>query len=163
MASRDICIKLQNAYHANGACMRKDLGYLTRRNARNVLRRGAVAVFCVSVLLLNTLAGFLSHSHYAAAAGLTLPLDGSKMAICSGSQMVFVDKDGNALPGEPAQQQHDCACCLLMQVSAVVPPPPSALEPVRLATIQIKRPNDTRQLDAAAVPTRRNRDPPSQA
>ena len=163
LAGRPLCIKLQRADHANGACMRGDLGYLTRRNARNALGRGAVAAFCVFVLLLNTLAGFLSHSHYGAAAGLALPLDGSKMAVCSGARMFFVDKDGNAVPGEPQQQQHDCACCLLMQANAVMPPPPSAPEPLGLAAVLIMRPSDTQHLNAAAVPTRRNRDPPSQA
>jgi hypothetical protein len=146
--------------------MRGDLGYSTRRNARIALRRGAVAAFCVFVLLLNTLAGFLSHSHYGAAAGLALPLDGSKMAVCSGARMVFVDKDGNTVPGEqqpPPQQQHECACCLLMQASAVMPPPPSAPGPLGLAAVLIMRPSDTQHLNAAAVPTRRNRDPPSQA
>ncbi len=164
LAGRPLCIKLQRADYANGACMRGDLGYLTRRNARNALGRGAVAACCVFVLLLNTLAGFLSHSHYGAAAGLALPLDGSKMAVCSGARMVFVDKDGNAVPGEPQpQQQHDCACCLLMQASAVMPPPPSAPEPLGLAAILIMRPSDTQHINTAAVPTRRNRDPPSQA
>ncbi|MGO9486180.1 MAG: DUF2946 family protein [Rhodomicrobium sp.] len=143
--------------------MRGDWAYSTRRNARSALRREAVAAFCVFVLLLNTLAGFLSHSHYDATGGLALPLDGSKMAICSGRQMVFVDKDGNALPGQPPQQQHDCACCLLMLSSAVVPPPPAAPGPLELGAIQIMRPADAERLHAAAGPTHRNRGPPSQA
>ncbi len=137
---------------------------MTRRNARSAHRCETVAIFCVFVLLFNTLAGFLSHSHYAALDGLALPLDGSKMVICSGTQMIFVDKDGNAVPGQPQQQQdHDCACCLLMQANAVMPPPPSGPEPLQLAAIQVLRPIDARHLDDAAVPTRRNRDPPSQA
>lgn len=145
--------------------MRGNWGHLTRRNARNALAREAVAAFCVFVLLLNTLTGFLSHTHYAVADGLALPVDGSKMLICSGTQMVFVDKDGNVIPGEPRQQRPDleCACCLLMQANAVMPPPPSGPEPLQLAGIQILRPNNARHADAAAVPTHRNRDPPSQA
>ena len=143
--------------------MREDLGHLTRRRARSAHRREAVAAFCVIVLLLNTLGGFLSHSHYGAVAGLALPADGSKMAICSGAQMVFIDKDGNVLPGKPQQHEHDCACCLLMQASAVVPPPPSARGPLEIAAILIMRPSDAHRFDAAAVPTRRNRDPPLQA
>lgn len=143
--------------------MRGNGAFLTRRNARSALRREAVAAFCVFVLLLNTLAGFLSHSHYGAAEGLALSLDGSKMAICSGTQMVFVDKDGNTLPGQQPQQHHDCACCLLMLTSAVVPPPPAAPGPLELAAIQIMRPSEAEHLHAAAAPTRRNRGPPSQA
>jgi Protein of unknown function (DUF2946) len=140
-----------------------DFGHLTRRNARSAYQRGAVAAFCVAVLLLNTVAGFLSHSHYDAA-GLALPLDGSKMAICSGTQMVFVDKDGNTVPAPLDQQQHhECACCLLMQASAVMPPRPSAPEPLELTAIRIMWPGHAQQVDAAAVPTRRNRGPPSQA
>ena len=138
-------------------------GHSTGRNARSALRREAVAAFCVFVLLLNTLAGFLSHSHYAAADGLALPLDGSKMSICSGTRMVFVDKDGNVIPGEPQQRpDFECACCLLMQANAVMPPPPSAPEPLQLAAILIMRPGDARRLDAEAALTHRNRDPPSQ-
>jgi hypothetical protein len=141
-----------------------NLGHSTPLGARNALRREAVAAFCVFVLLLNTLAGFLSHSHYAAAGGLALPADGGKMAICSGTQMVFVDKDGNVIPGDPQQQRPDldCACCLLMQAHAVMPPPPSGPEQLQLAGIQVLRPNNAQHADAAAVPTRRNRDPPSQ-
>ena len=140
-------------------------GHSTRRCARNALRREAVAAFCVCVLLLNTLAGFLSHSHYAVADGLASPLDGSKMAICSGTRMVFVDKDGNVIPGDPQQQRPglECACCLLMQAHAVMPPPPYGPEALRLAGIQVPRPSGAQHADAAAVPTRRNRDPPSQA
>jgi hypothetical protein len=140
-------------------------GHLTRRNSRNALGREAVAAFCVFVLLLNTLAGFLSHSHYAVAGALSLRLDGSKMAICSGTQMIFVDKDGNVIPGEPEQQRPDleCACCLLMQAHAVMPPPPSAPERLQLAAIQVLRPGDERHLPAQAAITHRNRDPPSQA
>jgi hypothetical protein len=136
-----------------------------RRCARNALRREAVAAFCVCVLLLNTVAGFLAHSHYAVADGLALPVDGSKMAICSGTRMVFVDKDGNVIPGDPQQQRPDleCACCLLMQAHAVMPPPPYGPEPLRLTVIQVLRQNNAQHADAAAVPTRRNRDPPSQA
>lgn len=144
--------------------MRGNWGHLTRRSARNALAREAVAAFCVFVLLLNTLAGFLSHTHYAVAEGLTLSLDGSKMAICSGTQMVFVDKDGNVIPGEPGQRPDlECACCLLMQANAVMWPPPSGPEALQRAGILILRPNNARQADAAAVPTRRNRDPPSQS
>lgn len=140
-------------------------GHSTRRRARNALRREAVAAFCVFVLLLNTFAGFLSHSHYAAGDGFALPVDGSRMVICSGTQMVLVDKDGNVIPGEPRQQRPDleCACCLLMQAHAVMPPPPYDPEPLRLAGIQVLRPNGAQHADAAAVPTRRNRGPPSQA
>ena len=139
-------------------------GHSTRRYARNALRREAVAAFCVFVLLLNTLAGFLSHSHYAGADGLALPADGSKMVICSGTQMVLVDKDGNVIPGEPRQRPgSECACCLLMQAHAVMPPPPSGPEPLQLAAIQVLRPNSAQHADTAAVPTRRNRGPPSQA
>ncbi len=140
-------------------------GHSTRRNARNALGREAVAAFCVFVLLLNTLTGFLSHTHYAAADGLALPLNGSKMTICSGTEMVFVDMDGNVIPGDPhhQQQDHDCACCLLMQANAVMPPPPSGPEPLQLAAIQVLRPSDARHLDAEAALTHRNRGPPSQA
>jgi len=139
-------------------------GYSTRRDARNSLRREAVAAFCVFVLFLNTLAGFLSHSHYAGADGLALPVNGSKMVICSGTQMFFVDEDGNAIPGEPLRRPElECACCLLMQAHAVMPPPPSSPEPLQLAAIQVLRPNSAQHADAAAVPTRRNRGPPSQA
>jgi hypothetical protein len=139
-------------------------GHSTRRGARNSLRREAVAAFCVFVLLLNTLAGFLSHSHYAAADGLALPVNGSKMVICSGTQMFFVDKDGNVIPGEQRQRPDlECACCLLMQAHAVMPPPPSNPEPLQLAAIQVLRPGDARHLGAEAALTRRNRGPPSQA
>ena len=145
--------------------MRGIWGHLTRRNARNALGREAVAAFCVFVLLLNTLTGFLSHTHYATADGLALPVDGSKMVICSGTRMVFVDKDGNVIPGKPQQQRrnHVCACCVLMQAHAVMPPPPSAPEPLQLAAIQVLRPSDARHLDAEAALTHRNRGPPSQA
>jgi hypothetical protein len=132
-----------------------------RRYARGALRREAVTAFSAFVLLLNVLTGALWHTHYDAG-GLMHSADGSKMAICSGTQMVFIDKDGNTVP-VPPQQQHDCACCLLMQASAVMPPPPSGPSPLELAAIQIMRPNDVERLDAASVQARRNRGPPFQA
>ncbi len=134
-----------------------------RRRAGSALRREAVTAFSAFVLCLNILTGTLSHTHYAAAAdGLELALNGSKMAICSGTQMVFIDEDGNAIPVPQQQQHHECACCLLMLASAVMPPPsvPLALE---AGAIHILRPNDAERLGTAAVQAHRNRDPPSQA
>jgi hypothetical protein len=141
--------------------MRAELGFLMRRYARGALRREAVTAFSVFVLLLNVLTGTLWHTHHDAA-GLALSLDGNKMAICSGTQMAFIDKDGNTIP-VPQQRQHECACCLLMQASAVIPPPPPGPAPLELAAIQILRPHDAERLDAASVQARRNRDPPFQA
>jgi hypothetical protein len=142
--------------------MREELGYWVRRSACIARKREAVAAFSIFVLLFNILTGILSHHHYGGQDGLGLTLDGGKMAICSGSKMVFIDKDGRAVPVPPQQQHNDCACCLLMQASAVMPPPPSAPPPPELAAIQILRPNDVAQLDAARVHARGNRDPPYQ-
>ena len=144
--------------------MKGSRGCLTQRSARIAFPREAMALFGVFVLLLNILSGSLSHVHHGTDNGLALPLNASKMAICSGTQMVFVDKDGNTVPADQGQgPQHECACCLLMQANAVMPPRPHAPNPLQLATIQILRPGDARHSDAAAIPTRRNRDPPSQA
>ncbi|MGO9173255.1 MAG: DUF2946 family protein [Rhodomicrobium sp.] len=133
---------------------------------RSALRREAAAAFGVLVLLLNILTGSFSHSHSGSVHGLALAEDGSKMAICAGGQMVFAGEDGVAVTGEsdkPQQQQHECNCCVLMQSNAVLPPPPSAPAPAELTAVQIMRPGVAQHADAAAVPTRRNRDPPSQA
>ncbi|MFZ0572928.1 MAG: DUF2946 family protein [Rhodomicrobium sp.] len=124
--------------------------------------REAAVAFGVFVLLLNVLAGTLSHSYFHPAGGLALSQDGSKIAICSGARMVFVDRDGKivpAAPGEP-QHQHECICCLLMQASAVLPPQSPAPAPLKLSVIQTLRPSGVQHLHAAAVPTIRNRDPP---
>jgi Protein of unknown function (DUF2946) len=137
---------------------------LTRRNARIALRREAMAVFGVFVLLLNILAGFVAHVHYAAETGLALSLNGGKIAICSGSRVVFIDGDGNNVPANEEQgQRHKCACCMLMKASAVMPPPPHTPKPLYLAAIQISQPGGAKHFHAVAVPTRRNRDPPSHA
>jgi hypothetical protein len=137
---------------------------LTRRDACIVLQREAMAAFGVFILLLNILSGSLSHTHYDAASGLTPSANSGKMAICSGKQMIYVDEDGNVIPTDQGQgHQHDCACCLLMQASAVIPPPPHAPEPLQLAAIQVLRAGDIQHLNTAAIPTRRNRGPPSQA
>ena len=138
-------------------------GYLTRLDAPGALTREAVTLFSVFVLLLNILTGTLSHAHYGGD-GLALPSGGSKMAICSGTQMVFIDKDGNATPAPPQQQgHHECACCLLMQASAVLPPHSAAPSPLELTAIQILRPAGAERAGATAVRAFRNRDPPSQA
>ncbi len=144
--------------------MKGSRGCLTRRGACIALRREAMALFGVFVLLLTILTGSLSHVHYGAEDGLALPLNGSKMAICSGTRMVFVDKDGNTIPVDQEQgHDHECACCMLMQASAVMPPPPYAPKPLRVSSIEILQPGSARHLDAVAVSIRRNRDPPSQA
>jgi hypothetical protein len=137
-------------------------GYLTRLSAAGVGTRPAVTMFAVFVLLLNILTGTLSHAHYGDD-GISIPSGGSKMAICSGTQMVYIDKDGNATPVPHQQGQLECACCLLMQASAVMPPPSAAPSPLQLAAIQILRPAGAELARAAAVRTFGNRDPPSQA
>jgi hypothetical protein len=141
--------------------MKESRGILTRRNVRIALRREAMLLPSVFILLLNILTGSLSYSHYGAAAAL--PLNGGKMAICSSKQRVFAGNGGNTIPSDRQQQQHECACCLPALASAVMPPPPPAPDPLQLAVIQVLRPSDTGHLDAPAVPTRRNRGPPFQA
>ncbi|MGO8954023.1 MAG: DUF2946 family protein [Rhodomicrobium sp.] len=132
---------------------------------RNALQREAAA-FGVLVLVLNILIGSLSHSHSESAHGLALAEHGGKMAICSSGRMVFAREDGVPVTGQsdkPQHQKHECNCCVLMQSSAVLPPPPSAPAPAELTAVQIMRPGATRHSGAAAIPTRRNRGPPSQA
>ncbi len=141
-------------------------GYGSRGCGRGALGRETAAAFGVFVLLLNIISGSLSHSHFDAQGGLALSQDGSKMAICSGARMIFLDREGNIVPGEPGEPQHpqhECVCCLLMQASAVLPPPPPAPAPLEIFAIQILRPGAVQHLHAAAVPAPRNRDPPFQA
>ncbi len=132
---------------------------------RSALGREAAAAFGVLVLLLNILTGSLSH-HSESTHGLALPEDGSKMAICGGGSTIFAGEDGVPVTGDSGKsrhQQHECNCCVLMHSNAVLPPPPSAPAPAELSAVQIMRPGAVQPADAAAIPTRRNRDPPSQA
>lgn len=131
--------------------------------SRGALRREAAPAFGIFIVLLNILAGSLSQ--FGAARGLAFSQDG-QIVLCTGGPMLVLDKDGNIVPGEPGKpqhQQHECPCCVLMHASAVLPSPPSAPTPAELAAIQIMRPGAAQHLDAAAVSTRRNRDPPQQA
>ncbi len=141
------------------------LGYGLPGKSRGALRREAAAAFGVFVVLLNILAGSLSILQFGIARGRALSQDGAIM-LCTGGEMVFLGGDGTIVPGEPGKpqhEQHECPCCVLMHASAVLPPPPSAPAPADLAAIQIMRPGTAQHLDAAAVPTRRNRGPPAQA
>ncbi len=129
-----------------------------------VLRREAAAAFGVLVLLLNIAAGALSLSHFGTARGLAFTQEG-KVAICAGGGMHFLRADGKIPPGgpdEPQQWQHECTCCVLMQSGAAPPQPFTGPKPAELTAIQVLRPGAARHLEAAAVPTRRNRGPPSQ-
>lgn len=138
------------------------LGYGLPGRNRGALRREAVTAFGIFVVLLNILAGSLSLSQFGTARGLAFSQDG-EVVLCTGGEMLILDRDGNVVPGKPQHQQHECPCCVLMHASAVLPPPPSAPVLAELAAIQIMRPGAAQPLDAAAVPIRRNRDPPQQA
>ena len=141
------------------------LGY-GRPGRRSVaLPREAAVAFGVLVLLLNIAAGALSLSHFGTARGLAYSQEG-KVAICSGGGMHFLGTDGKVPPGgpdEPRQWQHGCTCCVSMQAEAAPPRPAAGLKPAEHTVIHILRPGAGRRLEAAAVPTRRNRGPPSQA
>ena len=122
MAVRPRCTRVEaEASRAGDAYMLGNWGHSTRRCARNALRREAVAAFCVFVLLLNTLAGFLSHSHYAAA-GRVCAAGGRQQ---NGHLLRHADgfrrQGWQCHPWRTAEQQPDleCACCLLMQAHAV--------------------------------------------
>ena len=141
------------------------LGHGMPGKSRGAVRREAVTAFGIFVVLLNILAGSLSLSQFGTARRLAFSQDG-EVVLCTGGEMLILNRDGNVVPGKPGKpqhQQHECPCCVLMHASAVLPPPPSAPVPAELAAVQIMRPGAAQHLDAAAVPIRRNRDPPQQA
>jgi hypothetical protein len=128
------------------------------------LRRGMAAVFGVLVLLLNIVAGALSLSHFGTVRGLAFAQNG-KVAVCSGGGMHFLGADGKIHPGnqdQPQPRQHECTCCVFMQAGAAPPQAAAGLKPAELSVIQVLRPGVALHVEAAAVPTRRNRGPPSQ-
>ena len=141
------------------------LGYGRSGRSSVALRREAAVGLGVLVLLLNIVAGALSLSHFGTARGLAFARDG-KVAICSGGGMHFLGVDGKIPPGgpdEPQQWQHECTCCVFMQAGTTPPQPAAELKPAELTVIHILRPGAAPHLEASAVPTGRNRGPPSQA
>lgn len=141
------------------------LGYGRPGRISVAFRREAAVALGVLVLLLNIAAGALSLSHFGTARGLAYSQEG-KVAICSSGGMHVLGADGKVPPGgpdEPQHWQHGCTCCVLMQAGAAPPQPAAGLKPAEHTVIHVLRPGAARHLEAAAVPTRRNRGPPSQA
>ena len=135
-----------------------------QRRGGGALCREAAAAFGVLIVLLNVLAGGFSNAHFEVSRRLAFSTDGN-IVLCSGGQMLILGPDGRILPGEPSgshHSEHDCICCIMMQTGGALPPPP-APAPARLAAIQIMRPGAAELLEAASVPTYRNRGPPLQA
>ena len=128
-------------------------------------RRREAAALGVLVLLLNIVAGALSLSYFGTVRGLAFAQEG-KVAVCSGGGMHFLGANGEIPPGDsdvPPLWQHGCPCCVMTQAGAPLPPPAAGLKPAELTVVYVLRPGAARHLEAAAVPTRRNRGPPSQA
>ncbi len=141
------------------------LGYGPPGRSSVALRREAAVGLGVLVLLLNIAAGALSLSHFGTMRGLAFVQEG-EVAICSGGGMHFLGADGKIPPGgpdEPQQWQYECTCCVFMQAGTAPPQPAAELKPAELTVIHILRPGAAQHLEATAVPTRRNRGPPSQA
>jgi Protein of unknown function (DUF2946) len=141
------------------------LAYKLTGRRRGVFGRKAAAVFGVLVVLVNIAAGSLSLSHFAAVNGQALSQEG-KIAICSGGNMLFHGADGTDGPAgsDPAQHtQHECFCCLWMQAASAAITPASLLAPDFPPSSQVLKPGTVQHLRPAAVPARRNRDPPAQA
>ena len=128
-------------------------------------RRREAAALGILVLLLNIVAGALSSSYFGTVRGLAFAQEG-KVAVCSGGGMHLLGANGEIPPGDsdvPPPWQHGCPCCVMAQAGAPLPPPAAGLKPAELTIVYVLRPGAARHLEAAAVPTSRNRGPPSQA